>query len=138
MYVAACRPHDSYGCTALELHRCIVADFLNGECSDVHIHLSRIDIEDVPYAENDVREFLIERFTEKNELLEEFFKSGRFPAPSFEAPGQNFLYFLQSATVTLAATLLGVTSTGLTVLPTFLGVPLVAGYAHVLHQMIFE
>ncbi|XP_003739360.1 1-acyl-sn-glycerol-3-phosphate acyltransferase epsilon [Galendromus occidentalis] len=110
-------------------------DFLNGACPDVHFHLRRVSIKDVPQGEEEVRDFLIERFAEKDQLMDEFFKTGRFPSPTVELPPQSSFNFMRSTLVTIAAVLLAVTKFGLSIMPMYLGLPLVAAYIHVVYHL---
>lgn len=43
-----------------------LADFLQGECSRVHIHMKRIDIREIPFNEIQLQEWLMNRFLEKD------------------------------------------------------------------------
>lgn len=101
----------------------------------MHLDLKRIDIDEIPETENEVRDFLIERFEEKNELMDTFFKTGSFPGESKAGPGQSRARTTQSALVAVTAAFLGLTSAGLSILPYFLGLPLFVGYSQVAYEV---
>lgn len=46
---------------------------------EVHIHVKRIPISDVPLAENEVGKWLVKEYARKDELLTHFYREGVFP-----------------------------------------------------------
>ncbi|ESO88325.1 hypothetical protein LOTGIDRAFT_219426 [Lottia gigantea] len=54
-------------------------DFLSGQTSEIHIHIKRYDIEDVPEDINGLRLWLHQRFVEKEKLMTYFYKNKENP-----------------------------------------------------------
>ena len=52
--------------------------------SEVHIHVSRILVKEIPSSADDVASWLIERFRIKDQLLSEFNECGQFPGEGTE------------------------------------------------------
>ena len=53
--------------------------YLKGMVDRVHLHVRRFPIEELPETEEGLREWLLERFVEKDSLLEHFYRTGEFP-----------------------------------------------------------
>ncbi|MCD4749352.1 MAG: lysophospholipid acyltransferase family protein [Thermoanaerobaculales bacterium] len=53
--------------------------FIKGSVQQVHMHARRFPIEDFPQVESDLRQWLLDRFVEKDQLLEYFYAHGVFP-----------------------------------------------------------
>ncbi len=51
---------------------------MKGLVSRIHIHVRRFPIEELPLDENELSDWLKDRFVEKDLLLDEFYKEGRF------------------------------------------------------------
>ncbi|KAK4804911.1 hypothetical protein SAY86_004728 [Trapa natans] len=52
--------------------------------SEVHIHIRRIKLDDIPTIENDVSSWLMDRFSLKDKLLSDFHSQGHFPNEGIE------------------------------------------------------
>ncbi|OQR78277.1 1-acyl-sn-glycerol-3-phosphate acyltransferase epsilon-like [Tropilaelaps mercedesae] len=113
----------------------LLQELANGLCQEVHIHLRRIDIKDVPEEENDVREFLVDRFEMKERLLDRFYSTGSLPEKGVQLAAQGRRHLVQSLLIVLLALGLGFTSTGLTWLPYHMLVPAIIGLVHVVHHV---
>ncbi len=50
-----------------------------GYVTDVHIHVRRFPIDEIPEADDDVSDWLIERFAVKDKLLDDYYKKGTMP-----------------------------------------------------------
>jgi len=66
-------------------------DFLMGKCKKVHIHISRIPIEQVPIEEEALKQWLIQKYQEKDKLLDEFYSAvsedeAKFPGVGMSRP----------------------------------------------------
>lgn len=66
-------------------------------------------------------------------LLDAFYSTGRLPQKGVQLPFQSNRHLLQSALIVLAAIGIGFTSTGLAILPLYLLIPAIIGYAHIAH-----
>ncbi|KAL0454192.1 UNVERIFIED_CONTAM: putative 1-acyl-sn-glycerol-3-phosphate acyltransferase 5 [Sesamum latifolium] len=68
-------------------HRC--PSFLDNafgvDPSEVHIHIRRVALSDIPSSENEVSSWLMDTFRAKDELLSEFYGGGHFPHEGTEA-----------------------------------------------------
>jgi 1-acyl-sn-glycerol-3-phosphate acyltransferase len=53
--------------------------YIKGSVRRIHVHVRRFDIEDLPDVEADVRQWLMDRFVEKDRLLDFFYRHGAFP-----------------------------------------------------------
>ncbi|MCK5378679.1 MAG: acyltransferase [Acidobacteria bacterium] len=53
--------------------------YIKGSVDRIHLHVRRFQIEDLPTQEEDVRQWLLNRWTEKDRLLEHFYAQGAFP-----------------------------------------------------------
>jgi 1-acyl-sn-glycerol-3-phosphate acyltransferase len=53
--------------------------YIKGSVRTIHVHVRRFPIEEVPRLEEELRAWLLERFREKDELLEYYYTLGRFP-----------------------------------------------------------
>ena len=53
--------------------------FIKGSVQQVHMHVRRFPVEDLPQIEDDLRQWLLDRFVEKDRLLEHFYTIGAFP-----------------------------------------------------------
>ena len=51
---------------------------------EVHIHIKRIPISDIPLSETEVSTWLVNAFSSKDELLRHFYKEGVFPGTPVE------------------------------------------------------
>ena len=54
--------------------------YIKGSVERIHLHVRRFPVEDLPTLEDDVRQWLLDRWTEKDQLLERFYTSGAFPS----------------------------------------------------------
>ncbi|KAL0386981.1 UNVERIFIED_CONTAM: putative 1-acyl-sn-glycerol-3-phosphate acyltransferase 5 [Sesamum radiatum] len=76
-----------YDITIGYLHRC--PSFLDNafgvDPSEVHIHIRRVALSDIPTSENELSSWLMETFRLKDELLSEFYDGGHFPHEGTEA-----------------------------------------------------
>lgn len=67
-------------------HRC--PSFLDNvfgiDPSEVHIHIRRIKLDDIPISENEVSSWLMDTFSLKDKLLSDFHSQGHFPNEGIE------------------------------------------------------
>ncbi|CAL4947110.1 unnamed protein product [Urochloa decumbens] len=70
-----------YDVTIAYKHR--LPDFLDNvygvDPSEVHIHIRTVQLSDIPTSEDEITEWMIERFRQKDQLLSDFFVKGHFP-----------------------------------------------------------
>jgi hypothetical protein len=52
-----------------------------GEPSEVHVHVSRLLLSNIPKDLNEIRLWLHNRFVEKDALIDEFYRTGKFVEP---------------------------------------------------------
>mgnify|MGYP001811656074 CR=1 FL=1 len=57
--------------------------YIKGLARRIHVHVRRFPIEDLPHSADDLRQWLLDRWSEKNELFDHFYDTGTFP-DSFE------------------------------------------------------
>ncbi|KAI6179704.1 PlsC domain-containing protein [Aphelenchoides besseyi] len=75
--------------------------------NEVHIHVRRFFNSDIPTNSRDIKEWLYNRFVEKDELMADFYATGQFPEP-VESPAElgsitgNFLCFAMLTSAVLA------------------------------------
>lgn len=62
-------------------HRCpsLLDNVFGLEPSEVHIHIQRIPIDNIPTTENEVANWLMDTFSNKDQLLDKFHSQGHFP-----------------------------------------------------------
>ncbi len=53
--------------------------YLQGLVTNIHLHVKRYPIEDLPETADDLRQWLLDRFEEKDALLDYFYEHGSFP-----------------------------------------------------------
>jgi len=56
--------------------------YIKGMVQRIHLHVRRFPISDLPESADDLRQWLIERWEEKDRLLDHFFETGSFPENS--------------------------------------------------------
>ncbi|KAL5222359.1 hypothetical protein ABZP36_027072 [Zizania latifolia] len=70
-----------YDVTIAYKHR--LPDFLDNvygtDPSEVHIHIRTVELCDIPTSEDELTDWMIERFRQKDQLLSDFFMQGHFP-----------------------------------------------------------
>ncbi|KAG2601204.1 hypothetical protein PVAP13_5KG573200 [Panicum virgatum] len=70
-----------YDVTIAYKHR--LPDFLDNvygvDPSEVHIHIRTVQLSDIPTSEDEITEWMIERFRQKDKLLSDFLAKGHFP-----------------------------------------------------------
>jgi 1-acyl-sn-glycerol-3-phosphate acyltransferase len=54
--------------------------YITGSVQRIHVHVRRFPIESLPRLENELRDWLITRYREKDLLLEHYYAHGAFPA----------------------------------------------------------
>ncbi len=54
--------------------------FVSGGVQDIHVHARRYPVAGLPTGEDELRAWLVERFRDKDELLDHFARHGAFPA----------------------------------------------------------
>ena len=54
--------------------------YINGRVKQIHIHVRRFPIDELPKIEAELKQWLMDRFYEKDALLEGYYKTGAFPA----------------------------------------------------------
>jgi len=57
--------------------------FITGRVKQIHVHIRRFPADELPKIETELKQWLMERFYEKDALLEEYYETGAFPG---EAP----------------------------------------------------
>ena len=53
--------------------------YIKGLADRVHLHVRRFPIEELPETEEGLRQWLLERFVEKDRLMEHYYQTGEFP-----------------------------------------------------------
>jgi hypothetical protein len=53
--------------------------YVKGLVDRVHLHVRRFPIEELPETDEGLRQWLLERFVEKDRLLEHYYQTGAFP-----------------------------------------------------------
>jgi len=53
--------------------------YVKGLVDRIHVHVRRFPIEELPETDDGLRQWLLDRFFEKDVLLEQFYESGKFP-----------------------------------------------------------
>lgn len=53
---------------------------ITGRVKEVHVHIRRFPAEELPTIEGELKQWLMDRFYEKDELLEGYYNTGSFPA----------------------------------------------------------
>ncbi len=53
--------------------------YIKGSVDQIHLHVRRFPVEELPKVEEDVRQWLMDRWIEKDNLLEHFYDNGTFP-----------------------------------------------------------
>ena len=56
-----------------------LSQYARGLVDRVHMHVRRFPIEDLPETDEGLRQWLLERFVEKDQLLEHYYQTGKFP-----------------------------------------------------------
>ena len=62
----------------------VVRQYVKGLVSRIHVHVRRFEIDSLPESADDLRQWLFDRWKEKDELLEQFYATGAFPAKSIK------------------------------------------------------
>jgi lysocardiolipin and lysophospholipid acyltransferase len=52
--------------------------YIKGVCTEAHLHVRRYPIEEMPHSLDELSQWLLARFAEKDELLDRFYATGRF------------------------------------------------------------
>ncbi|MCG6949043.1 MAG: lysophospholipid acyltransferase family protein [Acidobacteria bacterium] len=53
--------------------------YIEGLVTRIHVHVRRFPIEDLPHSADDLREWLLARWEEKNTLFDHYYATGEFP-----------------------------------------------------------
>ncbi len=53
--------------------------YLKGLVRRIHVHVRRFPVADLPHSADDLRQWLLDRWREKDDLLEHFYTTGAFP-----------------------------------------------------------
>jgi 1-acyl-sn-glycerol-3-phosphate acyltransferase len=53
--------------------------YIGGAVRRVHLHVRRFPVSEIPAAESELRQWLLDRFAEKDRLLDAFYTTGAFP-----------------------------------------------------------
>ena len=56
--------------------------YIKGLVQRIHVHVRRFEIDSLPESADGLRLWLLDRWEEKDELLEHFYQTGRFPTSS--------------------------------------------------------
>ena len=54
--------------------------YIKGSVNRIHLHVRRFPVEEMPALEEDVRQWLLDRWIEKDQLLDRFYEKGSFPS----------------------------------------------------------
>ena len=54
--------------------------YITGSVERIHVHVRRFPIETLPRLEHELRDWLLARYREKDELLEHYYSHGVFPS----------------------------------------------------------
>jgi len=54
--------------------------FITGRVNRIHVHVRRFPVDELPEIETELKQWLLDRFYEKDALLEEYYETGAFPA----------------------------------------------------------
>ena len=70
-----------YDVTISYKHRCpsFLDNVFGSDPSEVHIHVRRIPVDDIPTSEDEVSNWLMDTFCLKDQLLSNFYSQGHFP-----------------------------------------------------------
>lgn len=81
-----------YDITIAYKHRCplFMDNAFGTDPAEVHVHVRRITLHEIPTSENEAAAWLVEAFRLKDELLSNFYKEGSFPNPGTEEELPNF------------------------------------------------
>jgi 1-acyl-sn-glycerol-3-phosphate acyltransferase len=63
--------------------------YIKGLAKRVHVHVRRFPVEDLPQSADDLRQWLLARWEEKNDLLEHYYQTGRFPNSATSVPSSG-------------------------------------------------
>jgi 1-acyl-sn-glycerol-3-phosphate acyltransferase len=61
--------------------------YMKGLVRQIHVHVRRFPINELPDSADDVRQWLLDRWHEKDDLLEHFYTAGAFPQQPDREPG---------------------------------------------------
>ena len=53
--------------------------YIKGLVSRIHVHVRRFPVAELPVSSDDLKQWLLDRWHEKDELLEHFYQNGAFP-----------------------------------------------------------
>jgi 1-acyl-sn-glycerol-3-phosphate acyltransferase len=53
--------------------------YIKGLARRIHVHVRRFPIEDLPHSGDDLRQWLLDRWQEKNDLFDHYYEVGSFP-----------------------------------------------------------
>lgn len=53
--------------------------YIKGSAQRIHLHVRRFPVEELPTLEEDLRQWLLDRWSEKDQLLDSFYAQGTFP-----------------------------------------------------------
>ncbi|MEE4270483.1 MAG: lysophospholipid acyltransferase family protein [Thermoanaerobaculales bacterium] len=53
---------------------------ITGRVKEIHVHVRRFPVDELPKLEEELKQWLMDRFYEKDELLEGYYSTGAFPA----------------------------------------------------------
>ncbi len=53
--------------------------YIKGSAQRIHLHVRRFPVEELPTLEEDIRQWLLDRWSEKDQLLDSFYTQGTFP-----------------------------------------------------------
>ena len=53
--------------------------YITGRVKEIHLHVRRFPAEELPILEAELKQWLLDRFYEKDALLEQFYATGSFP-----------------------------------------------------------
>lgn len=70
--------------------------------AEVHLHIKRISLKDIPKSEDHISTWLLETFRLKDQLLSKFHSCGRFPTPEIGTNLSTTKCFLNAAGVLIS------------------------------------
>jgi 1-acyl-sn-glycerol-3-phosphate acyltransferase len=60
--------------------------YITGRVKKIHLHVRRFPVDELPKLEAELKEWLLDRFYEKDQLLEHYYRTGAFPAEPTPVP----------------------------------------------------
>eukprot|EP00184_Porphyridium_aerugineum_P004458 CAMPEP_0184705248 /NCGR_PEP_ID=MMETSP0313-20130426/33763_1 /TAXON_ID=2792 /ORGANISM="Porphyridium aerugineum, Strain SAG 1380-2" /LENGTH=367 /DNA_ID=CAMNT_0027166543 /DNA_START=38 /DNA_END=1141 /DNA_ORIENTATION=+ len=78
-------------------------DYCQGQDRIIHVHQRRIPMNEVPEDEDELKNWIYKLYTEKDELLEQFYKTGHFPGQTVAWERMTTSYAISCYALTVVA-----------------------------------